>query len=396
MSKYEQNFWDVDMSRPDNGESGVYSYNLSAARKYCWALAVLFVVFWTFYVGFAYAASRVPDHPYVVDGAYLLNNPDPDEADPDPYVPPKQLMGTKVIMIVGTDIRNGDGGFGQSDTLILAFVDMDNNDVKLLSIPRDTYVTVPGTKTKTKINGTYTAGGITTLRNTVELLLGVRVDYYVSINFRGFISVVDAINGIYLDIDRRMENLEEDIDLYPGKNQLLNGEQALGFVRWREPLLADIGRIGRQQYFIKELSRQVLQPANIVKIPQFVDIFIRNVKTDMSFDAATEIGNVLFALDLAGLETHMVPGLADYVNGVSYWMADEKQTRTLLAHLTGEEEDALNINIPVVEKTDPSAPVIAVPPVIPPPAETPEDTQTPPDDKTPPDNAAPPSGGTQP
>src|SRR5699024_7601359 len=117
---------------------------------------------------------------------------------------------------------------GLSDALILATLNKDEKSVKLLSIPRDSYVEVPGYN-KTKINHAHSHGGPQLTIETVENLFDIPVDYFVKINFEAFIDVVDALNGITVDVpyELKEQNSKDKagaIHLQPGE-QLLDGEE---------------------------------------------------------------------------------------------------------------------------------------------------------------------------
>ncbi|MCL2817574.1 MAG: LCP family protein [Clostridiales bacterium] len=260
--------------------------------------------------------------------------------------PPKQLTGIKVILLVGTDLRHGEPGAGNGDTIMLAFLDAGNKTVKLLSIPRDTCAYVPGSAAVNKINFNHAVGGIPVLKTALETMLGIRIDHYVSVNFEGFVQIVDAIGGIVLDVEQRMYNEEEGIALRPGKARRLNGEQALAFVRFRGYPLADLQRVTGQQYFLKELCRQTLTPANIGKLPELVRILKKNVKTDI-LPAAFSVADVLFAVDFSAVDGFLLPGRLS-ADG-AYWIADEPSTRKLLAHLAGGNAEDFSLRIPQKE-----------------------------------------------
>ena len=164
------------------------------------------------------------------------------------------------IMIMGVDERVDD--VGRSDTLMLATVDPKKKSASLLSIPRDTRVHVPGYGYD-KINVAYSLGGHNLTQDTVEEFLDTPVDHYVLIKVPAFKRIIDAIGGVDIDMEKRMEYVDEwdddgglVIDLYPGP-QHMDGATAITYVRYRDEE-GDIGRIERQQKFMKAVMDQVM------------------------------------------------------------------------------------------------------------------------------------------
>ncbi len=143
------------------------------------------------------------------------------------------------ILFIGID-ESKSRNFGtstRSDALMLATFNNKKKSVKLLSIPRDTYTYIPKLDYKTKINAAHAHGGPKPTIDAVENLLDVPVDYYVEMNFYAFMDVVNALNGITVDVpyeisEKDSEDRHNAIHLMPGK-QKVKGEEALAFVRTR-------------------------------------------------------------------------------------------------------------------------------------------------------------------
>jgi len=181
------------------------------------------------------------------------------------------------VLLMGTDSRS-EADRGRPDTIILAAANPKTQKVTLLSIPRDTYVEIAGKGKKDKINHAYNYGTGTMLK-TVEELLDIPVDYYVMINFKGFEDLIDEIGGIEIDVEKRMYYKSSDtyINLYPGR-QVLNGEQALGYARFRRDAEGDFGRNRRQQEVLKALADQAVSLKNADKVFGMLDILGKNIK----------------------------------------------------------------------------------------------------------------------
>ena len=241
------------------------------------------------------------------------------------------------IMIMGVDEREDD--VGRSDTLMIATVDPKKDQAALLSIPRDTRVKINGHGWD-KINAAYAYGGEKLTQRTVEDFLGVNMDHYIIINTHAFQKIIDAIGGIDIDVEKRMyyeDPWDDDgglvIDLRPGM-QHMDGKTAVTYVRFRDEE-GDIGRIKRQQKFVKACMDKITSPAVIPNLPGVIRAVLDSVKTDLSFRQLLEFAGTLKEAQKNGLKADMVPGKPLYIDGVSYWIPDVKDLRTTLANTLG-------------------------------------------------------------
>lgn len=254
------------------------------------------------------------------------------------------------IMIMGVDERADD--VGRSDTLMVATIDPKKDQAALMSIPRDTRVKIKGHGWD-KINAAYaygsakggTEGGEKFAQRTVEDFLGVNMDHYVVINIQAFQKIIDAIGGIDIDVEKRMyyeDPWDDDggliIDLKPGM-QHMDGKTAVTYVRYRDEE-GDIGRIKRQQKFMKACMDKVTSPTIIPKLPSVIKEVMSSVKTDLSFRQMLEFAGTLKEAQKNGLKTEMVPGKPLYIDGVSYWIPDLRKLRTTLADTLGIQLNA--------------------------------------------------------
>ena len=241
------------------------------------------------------------------------------------------------IMIMGVDEREGD--VGRSDTLMVATIDPIKNEASLLSIPRDTRVAIPRNGYD-KINAAYAYGGEKLTQRTVEDFLGVRIDHYVIINTHAFQKIVDAIGGIDINVEKRMyyeDPWDDDggliIDLRPGM-QHMDGKTAVTYVRYRDEE-GDIGRVKRQQKFMRACVDAVTTPAILPRLPGIISSVIDSVKTDLSVRQMLEFIGTLKESQAKGLRTEMVPGRPLYIDEVSYWIPDMAQLRRGMANALG-------------------------------------------------------------
>lgn len=255
----------------------------------------------------------------------------------------KRTMGSIVgedkvnIMVMGVDERGDD--VGRSDTLFVLSLDKKTKQVSMLSVPRDTRVNIPG-HGYDKINHAYAFGGHKLTQKSVEGLLGMPMDYYVVINMAGFKKIVDAIGGVDIDVEKRMyydDPYDDDgglhINLRPGL-QHMNGDTAIQYVRYRDEE-GDIGRVGRQQKFMRAVLTQVASPTIITKLPGIISGLNSAIKTDMSTSEMLNLAKMVNDASKQGMKADMVPGKPAYINDVSYWLPDIVALREHMAKSLG-------------------------------------------------------------
>jgi LCP family protein required for cell wall assembly len=188
------------------------------------------------------------------------------------------------VLVLGADDRPGEPG--RTDTMMVAFADLGQGTVKLLSLPRDSYVSIPGHGWD-KLNAAYPLGKTDLTRQTVEKLIGIPVNYTIEVNMQGFEQIVDAVGGVDITIDENMD-YEDPSDNPPLVIHLKKGDQhlygvdALHYVRFRHDAESDWGRMKRQQTFLSALAKAVEKPENLARLPQVLKIVTQNVKTNLS------------------------------------------------------------------------------------------------------------------
>ncbi|MET8796219.1 LCP family protein [Nocardia sp. NPDC004568] len=176
-------------------------------------------------------------------------------------------------LLVGSDSRaglseeetsglatGGEVGDPRTDTIILVHIPPSGRTT-LVSLPRDSYVSIPGYG-QDKLNAAFAFGGAPLLTQTVEVATGLRIDHYAEIGFAGFAGVVDALGGIDICVPQAIDDPLAGIDL-PAGCQELKGPQALGFVRSRATALADIDRMNNQRLFLSALLEKATSPATL-------------------------------------------------------------------------------------------------------------------------------------
>jgi LCP family protein required for cell wall assembly len=202
-----------------------------------------------------------------------------------------------IALVVGYDHRAGveSDRPSLSDTIMLVRADPSTKTISMLSFPRDLDVPIycPRTKTDTegyvassndRINSAYSRCGETGTVLTVKHLTGLPINFLITVNFHGFKEVVDKIGGVWMDVDRRYYNRNTgayyndyaNINLQPGY-QLLSGQQALDFVRFRHTD-SDLYRNARQQQFVQALRAQISQNFSYTSIPSLIDSITKNIE----------------------------------------------------------------------------------------------------------------------
>ncbi len=328
MTEHDHDFW-----RPDrtNWRKQSSFETLSTARKLCLALLIGFCLVWAFYCGVALAGSNPPEF----TGEFV----DQDSLYQSALVGDDGML---VVLAVGCDKRADWSDDGRTDTILAAFIDIENSRVNVVSIPRDTYITIPSSGEKTKINHAYFYGGIPLTKSTIEETFGIAIDNYAEINFQGFEKAINAIGGVPITVEEDMINEWEGINIKAGE-QVLDGKNALGYVRYRDKIMADIGRIGRQQKFLGALTDTALSPANIWKMPGAVSAIWEYIRTDITLNEALSLINFMKILPHDNISFKMLPGKPQYINGVSYWVQDEQAVAAML-------EEILNPPAPAPEQ----------------------------------------------
>lgn len=245
------------------------------------------------------------------------------------------------ILFIGVDSGEEiENNKSRSDALLLATFNKDLNTVKLLSIPRDSYVYIPEVGYSTKINHAHAFGGARTTVETVEEFLNVPVDYYVRVNFNAFVDLVEAIDGIWYNVPYEISepnsgNKRDSIHLYPGY-QHLDGEETLALARTRKHD-SDLQRGRRQQEILMTIADEVLSTSSLLKLDDVMTAVGKNMSTNLKMPEIR--GFFSYALDGdIEIDTLNLDGIGDYMDdGVWYFQVDEESRQeiqeTLRRHL---------------------------------------------------------------
>lgn len=245
------------------------------------------------------------------------------------------------ILLVGVDRRPKEKSLSNTDTLMVASINCENGKVALISIPRDTQITIPGYG-KSKINAAARIGkgGLDATSTLIEGLIGQRIDGYVLTNFTGFKEIIDTLGGITITVEKNMYYVTGDkadglINLKKG-TQRLNGAQALQYARFRQDALADISRTARQQAVLKAMGKEFLQVKTISKLPMLIPQFMKSVETNLSLSQIWELSNVLLRVGTPEIASQTLPGDFLTENGISYWKVNPQRSRSVVRRLFEE------------------------------------------------------------
>ncbi|TDC56104.1 LytR family transcriptional regulator [Actinomadura sp. KC345] len=158
------------------------------------------------------------------------------------------------------ELRTGFAAGRRTDSMML--LHYGSGGTSLISLPRDSYVPIPG-KGRNKLNAAFAFGGPKLLARTVEEATGVHLDHYAEIGFGGFVGIVDALGGVDMCVKEDIKDPKAGLDLKAGC-QTLNGGDALGYVRTRKFARADLERVENQQQFFGALMKKAASPGTII------------------------------------------------------------------------------------------------------------------------------------
>ncbi len=243
------------------------------------------------------------------------------------------------VLVMATDV---DGT--RTDTLMLLSFAKKSKEINILSIPRDTYVTVsqenfslmreeypqPASPSM-KINAVHHFGGekygVELLKQEVCNLLGVNVDFYVKVDFEAFRYIIDSVGGIEFDVPVDMKYTDPLQNLYINLQkgpQKLNGEQAEHLLRYRSGYAnADIGRISVQQDFVKAFINQTISKGTLLSHPTvYLDVIFKYkyVKTDAEFLDAVSYALLIGGIKTDNIKTQTLPGTPAMRGGQSVYL----------------------------------------------------------------------------
>ncbi len=176
---------------------------------------------------------------------------------------------------------------------------------------------------------------------TVEQLLQIPIHYHVVIDWQAFIEVVDILGGVdlYVENDMNYEDPYANLAIHLSKGyQHLDGSKSGQYVRFRSDELGDIGRVQRQQRFLKAMVEKTMNVGTLLKIPSLLNTMNQYVRTDITTFKGLKLANSLKSFRTRDLHVDMLPGKFATVDGISFWNHDQQQTKQLVDRmLIGED-----------------------------------------------------------
>lgn len=227
----------------------------------------------------------------------------------------------------------------RTDTMMLVSIDFKGNTTQIISVPRDSYVEIPGQKQMEKINAAFVRGGgfqgkgFEKTMETVSVFFGgIPIQYYVGVDMNVVKEVIDIMGGLDYEVDVEVNiggrKLEKGF-------QHLNGQQVLDYARTRHTGRGDIDRIGRQQKIVLAVFDQLKSTKQITKIPQFYSAIMDKVHTNMNLKQIAALALFGAKLERDDIETYTVPGGFINLGGISYWGVDQYKKKELVAQVFG-------------------------------------------------------------
>lgn len=231
------------------------------------------------------------------------------------------------VLFLGIDDSEsrGYGENARTDAIMLATFNLKEKSVKMVSIPRDSYVYQPDRDVYDKINHAHAFDGIDGTVNTVEDLFDLPVDYYVRMNFKAFIEVVEALDGIKVDVPVSFSEMDSKdnagaIRLEKGLQEL-DGEEALALARTRK-LDSDIERGKRQQLIVKGIIDKAASISSVTKYDNVIDALGKNLSTNMTFSQMMSLHKYATSGDM-DVESIEIEGYDSYIDNTYYYELDE-------------------------------------------------------------------------
>ncbi|WP_238882102.1 LCP family protein [Clostridium sp. YIM B02551] len=253
------------------------------------------------------------------------------------------------ILVLGLDIGDpsqpNNEAIKRTDTIMLFHYEPDKKQGTLVSVPRDMLIKV--NNKNQKINAAYALGGDKLIKKEVENFLGINVNYIVKIDYEGFRSVIDAIGGIDMEIERNMnyddpaQNLH--IHFKKGETVHLDGQKAEEFFRWRKNndgtgfANGDLDRIESQHKFINKIVEKCTSPSIIMNFKPLLDTLPKYIKTNMSGSKMISYGLSLKGLDKSKLTMVTLNGTPKTINGQDYLVYNKNNNKDVISALSGSQ-----------------------------------------------------------
>lgn len=240
------------------------------------------------------------------------------------------------ILLLGIENYSSKAKDGRADTQIVITLDPDTSEINLVSVPRDTRVNIENAGEFSgihRINAAYNYGSITGYGaiklqvETVEKLLNIPIDNFITVNFAGFRDIIDALGGVTIDIkeDFWEENIYDRTKIEFKKGEAhLTGEESLAFVRMRKRAInATYSRDERQRQFLAATLNQVKSTGTIFKIGDIADILGKNIETDLTIKEIYDLQRQYLKSSTISINELEIEGADRTINGSAYYIPEE-------------------------------------------------------------------------
>jgi len=226
------------------------------------------------------------------------------------------------ILMLGIDSEKGESG--RSDSIIILNLRPEEDQMKLISIPRDTRTLIAGKGFEDKINHAYAFGGPEMAIATVENFLGIDIDYHVRMNMSGLMELIDELGGITVSND--IEWKDGQYEFNKGAVEL-DGKKALAYVRMRkQDPSGDFGRAKRQRQVIEAIIKKGANIATVTSIGNTIDILGNNMSTSLDFSDMTRLLTG-YSSTRNNVEQYQVQGSGTMINGIYYYVVSEEEVQ---------------------------------------------------------------------
>ncbi len=215
---------------------------------------------------------------------------------------------------------------GNTDTIILAHLDLDRRIATLVSIPRDTWVAIPHHGHQ-KINSAYGFGGPALSAKIVSELTGAHIDATLVVDPRGAKQLVDALGGLNVNVEETMNYDDNygDLHIHLKKGeQFLSGGQTLEYMRFRHDAESDFGRMRRQQQVLHQIVKTIGEPQNWAKIPRIIELARKDVTTPLSDAQLRALVELYRGVPPDNVRSFTLPGRATFVGDASVVLVDDR------------------------------------------------------------------------
>jgi LCP family protein required for cell wall assembly len=226
----------------------------------------------------------------------------------------------------------------RSDTMMIASLDPKSHKVALVSLPRDSRVRIADNHGVDKINAAHALGGPELAVKTVSEDFAVPIDHYIVIDVQGLKKVFEVLGPVDVIVEKPMHYRDRagrlNIALEPGL-VTMDAAKLEEYVRFRHDAKGDIGRIERQQWFMRQVKKKLEEPQVLLKLPDLFKLASEYVRTDLSPEDMAKLASFSKDIKTSEIQTAMLPGIGTTIYGGSYWLPDAESAAIVLHRLVG-------------------------------------------------------------